>query len=375
MKETILVTGGTGYIGSWVVKYLLESGYTVRLTVRKKSRTEKFQHLLNFDEASSGTLEIYEADLLQEGSYDRPAKGCDYIFHLASPFSIRVKDAQKDLVDPAVEGTKNVLRAASNSGSVKKVVLTSSIVAVFGDNIDMQTLGIEAFDESHFNTTSSLSHQPYPYSKVKAEQAAWKIFKEQNQWQLVVINPAFVMGPPLTKTPHSESISFMKDILKGKMFAGVPDLSLGFVDVRDVARAHLLAMQSPEANGRYIIAERTMSFMAFVNIIRNHYGRKYWLPFMISPKPMLYIVGPLLGLTTSFIKNNVGFPLRLDSTKSRTKLKLEYTPLDTTVVDMVEQMKRQKLVKWAIRYPLSHSPFFPYRKSSSLETAERQAPE
>ena len=88
-----------------------------------------------------------------------------------------------------------------------------------------------------------------------------------------------------------------------------------------------------------------MSFMDFVNIIRNHYGRKYLLPFMISPKPVLYIVGPLFGLTASFIKNNVGFPLRLNSTKSRTQLKLEYTPLGTTVVDMVEQMKKQKLVK------------------------------
>ena len=345
MKETILVTGGTGYIGSWVVKYLLEAGYAVRLPVREKGKTEKIQHLLDFEKASSGTLEILEADLLTAGSYDRPAKGCNYIFHLASPFSIRVKDPQKDLVDPAVEGTKNVLQAATNSGTVKKVVLTSSIVAVFGDNIDMQTLGIEAFDESHFNTTSTLTHQPYPYSKVKAETAAWEIYNAQNQWQLVVINPAFVMGPPLTKTSNSESLSFMTDILKGKMFAGVPDLTLGFADVRDVARAHILALQNTEADGRYIIAERTMSFMDFVNIIRNHYGRKYWLPFMISPKPMLYIVGPLFGLTASFIKNNVGFPLRLNSTKSRTQLKLEYTPLGTTVVDMVEQMKKQKLVK------------------------------
>ena len=345
MKETVMVTGGTGYIGSWVIKYLLEDGHTVRVPVRNKANIDKYRHLLAMSETSGGALEVFEGDLLKEGSYDEPAKGCSSILHIASPFALQVKDAQTELVDPAVNGTKNVLRAASKSGTVKKVVLTSSVAAVHGDNVDMQTLGIDEFDESYFNTTSSLTHNPYSYSKVEAEKTAWSIHKGQDKWKLVVINPSFVMGPPLTKTLSSESVSFMADILKGKMFFGVPELSFGFVDVRDVAKAHLLAMQQDDAEGRHILAERTMNFMAFSNVIKKHYAGKYRLPFMTSPKFMLYLMGWMFGVTISYVNKNVGYPIKLNSSKSREQLKLAYTPLEDTVVDMIEQMRAQKLVK------------------------------
>jgi nucleoside-diphosphate-sugar epimerase len=345
MKETVLVTGATGYIGSWVVKYLLEDGHTVRIPVRDKAKVEKYQHLLAIEQATEGSLEVYAGDLLEEGSYDSPAVGADSILHIASPFAYQVRDAQSDLVDPAVKGTRNVLVAASKSGTVKKVVLTSSVAAVYGDNVDMQTQGISEFDESYFNTTSSLTHQPYPYSKVAAEKMAWDIFSQQDKWQLVVINPAFVMGPPLVKTANSESVAFMKDLLSGKLFFGVPELSIGFVDVRDVARAHLLAMNKDDAEGRYILAERTISFMEFAMVVKKHYGGKYKLPFMTTPKFMLYLIGWAFGLTNAFISKNVGYPLKLNSTKSRDNLHLTYTPFDDTVVDMIEAMRAQHLVK------------------------------
>ena len=138
MKHTILVTGGTGYIGAWVVKGLLENGHTIRLTVRNKRHKVKYQFLSDIANASEGTLEIWEADLMKAGSFDEAAKGCDLIAHIASPFILKVKDAQKDLIDPAVKGTVNVLEAANKSRTVKKVVLTSSVAAVHGDNIDMK---------------------------------------------------------------------------------------------------------------------------------------------------------------------------------------------------------------------------------------------
>jgi nucleoside-diphosphate-sugar epimerase len=114
-------------------------------------------------------------------------------------------------------GTRNVLNAATKSGTVKKVVLTSSVAAVHGDNIDMQEQKLTEFTEEHFNTSSSATHQPYSYSKVIAEKEAWKLAEAQNRWKLVVINPSFVLGPSLTGSSDSESISFMKDILKGKI--------------------------------------------------------------------------------------------------------------------------------------------------------------
>ena len=339
MNKTILVTGGTGYVGSWVTKLLLEKGYTVRLTVRDKSKTSNYQHLVAIENESPGKLEIWEANLLDEGSFDKPAEGCSRIIHMASPFTLRFKNAQKDLIDPALKGTKNVLNAASKSSSVKKVVLTSSVAAVHGDNKDMKELGINEFTEEQFNGSSSLSHQPYSYSKVVAEKEAWKLANIQNQWKLVVINPSFVMGPSLTKTSDSESLNFMKEMLSGKYYMGAPNLMLGYVDVRDVAKAHLLALESENAEGRYILAERTIGVFDLSRLIKNIYGNKFKLPLMKSPKFILYLVGWMYGLTTKFISRNVGYDIVLNASKSKEQLGLTYIPLEKTIEDMVEGMQ------------------------------------
>ena len=342
MKNTILVTGGGGYIGSWVVKHLLEKGYCVRISVRDKSKTEKYRHLTSLSENLPGVLEIWEANLLDEGSFDDAAHGCSAIIHMASPYTLRFKDAQKDLIDPALKGTRNVLSAASASGSVKKVVLTSSVAAVYGDNIDMKEKGLDEFTEEHFNDTSSPTHQPYSYSKTVAEKEAWKIAEKQDRWKLVVINPSFVVGPSLTEASNSESLNFMNDLLSGKFKMGAPDLWFGFVDVRDVAHAHILALESNDAGGRHILAERTMSVMNLAGILRELYGKKYKLPTNASPKWLMYIVGPLFGLKAKFIKRNVGYRIRLNTTKSREKLGVTYTPIKESIRDMVKQMEKKK---------------------------------
>ena len=342
MAKKVLVTGGTGYIGSWVVKLLLENGYTVRMAVRNKNRDLAYLHAIAAK--SSGTLEVWEADLLTEGAYDAPAKGADAIIHMASPFTFRFKDAQKDLIDPAVKGTRNVLEAANKSGTVKRVVLTSSVAAVYGDNADMAEQGLQEFTEEHFNTSSSFTHQPYSYSKVMAEKEAWKIHSAQTAWQLVVINPALVLGPALSHLSDSESLAIMKDLLTGRYRMGAPELCLGFVDVRDVAAAHLLALENEKAEGRYILSERTASIMDLAQTVRQKFGSKYKLPLMKSPKLMLHLVGWLFGLTSKFISRNVGYPLKLNATKSKQDLGLKYTPLEQTVEDMVLQMQKDKLV-------------------------------
>ncbi|MBC5992498.1 SDR family oxidoreductase [Pontibacter cellulosilyticus] len=344
MDKVVLVTGGTGYIGSWVVKMLLEQGYIVRLTVRDKSKQTGYSHLAAAAEQSNGKLEIWEADLLKKGSFNEAAKGADAIIHMASPFTLRFKDAQKELIDPAVKGTQNVLEAANQSGSVKKVVLTSSVAAVHGDNIDMKEQGLQEFTEEHFNTSSSLTHQPYSYSKVMAEKEAWKMHDAQSAWKLVVINPSFVLGPSLSNASNSESLSFMKDILTGKYYLGAPELQLGFVDVRDVAKAHLLALENNQTEGRHILAERTTGVYEITQLVKEKFGNKYKLPLMKSPKMMLYLVGWMFGLTSSFITRNVGHSLKLNATKSKQQLGLHYTPLQKTVEDMVLQMQQDKVV-------------------------------
>jgi nucleoside-diphosphate-sugar epimerase len=343
MNHTILVTGGTGYIGAWVVKGLLENGHIVRLTVRNKEDKAKYQFLADIAEKTAGALEVWEADLMKKGSFNEAAKGCDLIAHIASPFILNVKDAQRDLVDPAVKGTENVLEAANQSGTVAKVILTSSVAAIHGDNIDMKNQNLSIFTEKQFNTSSSLTHQPYSFSKVEAEKRAWEIAKKQSSWELVVINPSFVMGPSLSKTSKSESLKMMTDIMTGKFKSGAPELFFGFVDVRDVAKAHIYALENP-SEGRHILAEEVTDLLSFSKIIKKLYGDKYKVPTSKLPKWLISLIGGLFGISREFVKNNFGIPIKLDTSKSRNKLKLTYIPLEKTVKDMVEQMKEFKQI-------------------------------
>jgi nucleoside-diphosphate-sugar epimerase len=344
MSSIIMVTGGTGYVGSWIVKKLLEAGHTVRMTVRDKSRTSKYAVLQKIADQSSGSLEFWEADLLVPGSFDAAAKGSDAIMHVASPFKIKVSDPQKELIDPALEGTRNVLSAASHSGSVRKVVITSSVAAVHGDNADMAEQGLESFNEESFNTTSSLSHSPYSYSKVLAEKVAWAIAEAQNAWKLVVVNPSLVLGPPLMADSSSGSFTIMQDMLSGTYKFGAPDIRFGYVDVRDVADAHLKALEQDDANGRYILAERTGGIIEITKMIKMTFGDKYQTPKGLIPKWSMYLAGPFVGVKWSFIRRNVGYPLKLDTSKSRNQLGLSYTPLETTVSDMVTAMEALGMV-------------------------------
>jgi nucleoside-diphosphate-sugar epimerase len=338
MTKTVLVTGGTGYIGSWVVKELLEMGYRVRVSVRSFNRKDKYLHLQNLPN-SSNLLEFFEADLLIDGAFDNAAEGADAIIHMASPFTLRFKDPQRDLLDPAVKGTRNVLGAANKSSTVKRVVLTSSVAAVHGDNIDMKEQGLTEFTEEHFNTTSSLKHQPYSFSKVNAEREAWQINAEQSKWDMVVINPALVLGPSIAQNSNSESLQIMKVLLSGKYRFGAPELYFGFVDVRDVAKAHVLALENHSASGRYIIAERVANFMELVAIINKNFPDQYKLPKMVAPKGLLFLVGALFGLSPRFVARNVGYRIAFNTNLSRQELGLVYTPFEQTVTDMVNQFR------------------------------------
>jgi len=340
MSKKVLVTGGTGYIGSWVVKYLLDEGHTVHVTVRDKNNKNKVQHLEKLSKDLPGTVVLFNANLLEEGSFAKAMEGCETVYHIASPFFMgKIKDAQKQFVDPAVNGTRNVLNTANQTASVKKVILTSSSASIYGDNRDMTDLGLKEYTEEQWNTTSSLTHNPYSYSKVEAEKAAWEMSKAQDRWKLVVINPVFVMGPSFTKASKSGSIGFIKDLLSGKMKAGVPGINIGFVDVRDVARAHIMAANNQEAEGRHIVCSKSLSMLEFSNIIEPQFPKKYKLPKAETPKFLLYLLGWMFSLSIKYVARNVGYPLKFNNSKSRESLGIEYIPIEKSVKDMVEQME------------------------------------
>jgi len=343
--SNIVVTGGTGYIASWIVHDLLTEGYQVRITVRDKSKVKKYQHLLDIEKESTGTLEVFEADLNDVGSFDLAVNGADIVIHTASPFFLNDKnDPQKNLIDPAVNGTKNVLSSVNKFESVKRVVLTSSIAAIYGDNKDMTDSGIEVLTEEMWNKSSSLSHNAYSYSKTRAEKVAWSMVEQQNRWDLVTIHPGFVLGPSLTKRIDSTSIETILRILHGDLSIGSPDLEFVFSDVRDVASGHLLAAFTDVAKGRYIIANENGGLLDVGKIIGNKYNGEYKVPKRLVPKWLVLLVAPFIGFTRNYTKNNIGYPLKADNSKSIKELNIKYHSLEETVIDHVEQLRKDKLI-------------------------------
>jgi nucleoside-diphosphate-sugar epimerase len=343
--KPILVTGGTGYLASWIVKQLLDEGREVRTTVRNLAQKEKFAHLTAIAVKSKGTLRFFEADLLKTGSFLEAMKDCELVIHTASPFIISgVKNAQKELIEPALEGTRNVINSVNATSSVKRVVLTSSVVAIFGDAADQSSTENDIFTEEHWNFSSSVDHQPYSYSKTLAEKLAWELAGKQNRWDLLTINPGFIMGPSLSKRTDSTSIGIMIQMATGKFKTGVPTGKMGFVDVRDVAKSHILAGFTPESSGRHICVSDLKTFLDLANAIRTEHPN-YPLPKSFIPKRLFWLIAPLTGFTRKYVKLNVGFDLKFDNSYIRKDLGLEFIPFEKTISDHFNQLVKDGIIK------------------------------
>lgn len=346
VKPTVLVTGATGYIASWVIKNLLEQGHPVHATVRDLNKKASFAHLEKMAQELNAHLKLFKANLLEDGSFDDAMQGCEVVIHMASPFLVtNFKDPIQDLVDPAVKGTVNVLQSVNRIESVKRVVVTSSIASTYGDAIDILKTQNNCFDESHWNTTSSPEHQPYYYSKVAAERKAWQMQKAQSRWDLVCINPALVIGPSLTAATKSGSIEVLQQFGSGVTKFGVPKLWSALVDVRDVAEAHLKAAFNPKAQGRYIISSKSLSLLEMGHVLAQYFGSKYPFPKMEVPKLLIKAVGPLLGHSRQFIELNVGYPIHFNAQKSIDELGIEYRDVENSLIEHFQQLIDDGIVK------------------------------
>jgi len=337
-SSPVLVTGATGYVAGWIVKQLLEAGLTVHAPVRDPGAASKIQHLLDIAQESQGSIKFFKADLLKDGSYAEAMKGCSVVFHTASPFTVRVKDPQKELIDPAVNGTRNVLEQASQTESVKRVVLTSSCAAIYTDAADCAAAPNGILTEEVWNTTASLDYQPYSYSKTLAERAAWDIAKQQSNWDLVVLNPSLVIGPALNSKPTSESFSIVKQLGDGTLKAGAPRAGFGVVDVRDLAQAHVAAAFTPEAEGRHIISGHNTDLLELGLALRDRFASDYPLPRRALPKWLVWLVAPMSGLPRKFVSLNVNVAWKADNSKGKRVFGLRYRPLKDSMEDMFQQL-------------------------------------
>ncbi len=242
----VLVTGGSGFVGSHVILQLLAAGHEVRATVRDLKREPKVRAALEANGADTGRLSFFAADLERDDGWAEAVAGCTHVQHVASPFPINQPKDEQELIRPAVEGTLRVLRAAKAAG-VKRVVLTSSFAAVgYGHGKRNKP-----YTEADWTDVNGKGVQPYMKSKTLAERAAWD-FIEGSPVELAVVNPVGIFGPALNND-LSTSIELVRQMMTGKI-PGTPDLWFGVIDVRDVASLQILAMTHPGARNQRLIA-------------------------------------------------------------------------------------------------------------------------
>ncbi|XP_012065609.1 phenylacetaldehyde reductase isoform X1 [Jatropha curcas] len=313
------VTGASGYIASWLVKLLLQRGYRVKASVRDPNDPKKIEHLLALDGAKE-RLQLFKADLLDEGSFDPVVKGCECVFHTASPFYFTVTDPQAQLIDPALKGTLNVLRSCTKVSSIKRVVITSSMAAVAfnGKPLAPDVIVDETwFSDPDFCEKSKLW---YMLSKTLAEEAAWKFTKE-NGMDMVTINPGLVIGPLLQPTLNTSAESVLK-LINEKY----PNTTYRWVDVRDVANAHICAFENPSASGRYCLVGTVIHSSEAMKILHKLY------PDNNLPKECTDDKPPATKYQVS---------------KERAEsLGVKFTPLDVSLKETVESLKEKNLVSF-----------------------------
>jgi len=313
------VTGASGYIASRLVKLLLQRGYTVKATVRDTNDPKKTEHLLSLDGAKE-RLQLFKADLLEEGSFDSAVDGCQGVFHTASPVIFTASDPQSQLIDPAVKGTLNVLRSCAKVPSIKRVIVTSSMASVMFNKKPLTPDVV--IDETWFSDPVACEElqQWYVLAKTLAEEAAWTFAKE-NGIDLLTINPGFVIGPLIRPTLTSSIETFLK-IINGTQvfFNGIYRL----VDVRDVVNAHIQAFEIPTANGRYCLVGGVTHHSEFFDILHKFY--------------------PSLRLPKKGEDDKPLQPLYKISQGRAKSLGISFIPMEVSVRDTVESFKENGIL-------------------------------
>ena len=264
----VLVTGGSGYVGTQLIAALLRDGRRVRATVRSLEREADVRAAVRRGDADDSGLEVVAADLTADQGWTAAAAGCEEVHHVATPIPAAQPDDPDELIVPAREGTLRALRAARDAGA-RRVVLTSSFAAVgYSPNPDAE------YTEADWTDPDMPGLPAYPRSKTIAERAAWDfIEREGGETELVVVNPTFILGPTLTTQARS-SLQLTKAMLDGTMPV-VRRQRFGVADVRDVANLHIRAMATPEAAGKRFLALAdgpTISFLEMTQILRERLG-------------------------------------------------------------------------------------------------------
>ena len=336
---TVLVTGGSGFLGSWCVIDLLRRGYAVRATVRDLSREAALRAAIAGEVDADDRFSMVAADLRQEACWEQAVDGCDYVLHVASPFPPTQPKDPDELIVPAREGTLRVLRASLDAG-VKRVVVTSSIVAISGG----REPGSPSLTEHDWSDPDNPKLTPYAISKTLAERAAWDFVRERGEPEkLAVVNPGAILGPVLSDN-RSSSIGIIERLLRG--MPGVPRIGFNLVDVRDVADLQFRAMSALEAAGERFIAAESFQWMEEVaEVLRDHLGEPAAkVPTRTVPNLLVRAMA-LVDPSVRSIVGQLGKRTEASSEKAKTVLGWSPRPSTETVVDCARSLIDKGVVK------------------------------
>uniref|UniRef100_A0A1X7V130 NAD-dependent epimerase/dehydratase domain-containing protein n=1 Tax=Amphimedon queenslandica TaxID=400682 RepID=A0A1X7V130_AMPQE len=332
----VLVTGASGYVASHLVQHLLVGGKVkVRGTVRSLKNESKSAPLMKLVPDAKYPLELVEADLLNEESWIEAVKGCDYVYHVASPIirlGATVSDEQNEIIKPAVDGTLNVLKACVAAGTIKRVVITSSIAAISGGLLITKDT---PYTEEDW-VDDSLIHG-YEKSKVLAERAAWDFVEKldkDKKFELAVVNPSIIWGPPLTKaSAETPSVDALKKVLTKELPALI-HVSIAMIDVRDLAAIHVAAMETPEAAGqRYIANADHIWYKEAADMIAEEFGPQgYKTTTYVMPKFLVAIFKVFNSILRQAYPA-IGTEIKYDNTKMISQLGIQLRDSKTTIMD------------------------------------------
>ena len=328
--EKVLVTGATGFIGLHCIKQLLDRGYSVNGTLRSLDRQAEVIDSLERNNTPTRHLSLFEVDLNRDSGWNSAIRDCNYVLHVASPFVLTDED-EDFFVKPAVEGVQRALKF-SKKHNVKKVILTSSFAAIHETLNDRQ----ESFNEEDWSNPNKPGISFYAKSKTMAELAAWEFMEMENpDFSLAVINPVLVMGPSLTKDIGTSN-SLVKNMINGSV-PGTPKIHIGIVDVRDVASAHILAMESSGANGeRIIVSDKELWVHEVAAILRDAGFNK--TPKVVFPKWLMKIVA-LFRKDLALMIPMIGKRRDVSSSKARELLGWKPMKAELSIIDTAQQLK------------------------------------
>jgi nucleoside-diphosphate-sugar epimerase len=336
MAETVLVTGGSGFLGGWCLVELLQRGYEVRTTVRDLAREPEVRAAVESQTSAGERLSVLAADLNSDEGWERAVEGCDYVLHVASPFPpVQPKDPD-ELIVPAREGTLRVLRSGLAAG-VKRIVVTSSVAAIGGGTWD------SPLSEKDWTDLGSQALSPYVRSKTIAERAAWDFLREAGATdRLAVVNPGAILGP-LLSSDRSFSLEAIERLLKG--MPGVPRIGFNFVDARDVADMQVKAMLAPEAGGERFVAVGEFLWMAEVAaVLRDQLGpAAAKVPKRGVPNLLVRAIG-LFDPGVRSVVGQLGRKQEYSSEKAEALLGWSPRPSDETIVETARSMVDQGVV-------------------------------